>query len=142
MQKRAILVTCPKACSTYLAEELTSLGYNVTSDSSCGLDAGPSDLPETDPGVGPLADNGGPTLTRLPQPASPALDRADCSVAATITADQRGVSRPQGSACDSGSVEVELGGGSTSTTAPGGSSTPGGASRPATAQPLTPRFTG
>ena len=37
MQKRAILVTCPKACSRYLAEELTQLGYPVASEVSNGV---------------------------------------------------------------------------------------------------------
>lgn len=37
MQKRAILVTCPKACSTYLAQELSELGYPVDSEVSNGV---------------------------------------------------------------------------------------------------------
>ncbi|MDQ8203748.1 hypothetical protein [Pelagicoccus sp. SDUM812003] len=37
MQKRPILVTCPKACSGYLAQELESLGYSVHSEVSNGV---------------------------------------------------------------------------------------------------------
>jgi hypothetical protein len=122
-------------CDIDIGATITSLGYNVTSDSSCGFDSGPGDLPDTDAQVGSLADNGGPTATRLPASGSPAIDRADCSVVA-ITADQRGVSRPQGPACDSGSVEVEVGG-----DGPGSDpATPGTAA--ATPLALTPRFTG
>ena len=52
-----------------------------------------------------------PTQTELPANASPLLDRipvADCQdgVAAEVTTDQRGITRPQGTGCDVGSVEV------------------------------------
>jgi CSLREA domain-containing protein len=56
-----------------------------------------------DPKLGPLAGNGGPTLTRALQPGSPAIDAAstpDCPAT-----DQRGVLRPQGPVCDIGSYE-------------------------------------
>jgi len=58
-----------------------------------------------DPLLGPLTDNGGPTQTHALQPDSPAIDAAvECPPPAT---DQRGVSRPQGDACDIGSFELE-----------------------------------
>jgi CSLREA domain-containing protein len=56
-----------------------------------------------DPKLGPLAANGGPTLTHALLPGSPAIDAAgsaDCP-----GKDQRGVNRPQGAACDIGSYE-------------------------------------
>lgn len=37
MYKRPILVTCPKACSSYLAAELTALGFPVHSEVSNGV---------------------------------------------------------------------------------------------------------
>ena len=37
MQKRTILVTCPKACASYLSEELSELGYKVVSEVSNGV---------------------------------------------------------------------------------------------------------
>jgi len=80
---------------------ITSWGHNVVQDTSCGAVA--SDSLAADPLLGPLAANGGPTWTHLPLPGSPALDRAPTCPAT----DQRGVSRPQGSACDAGSVERE-----------------------------------
>jgi CSLREA domain-containing protein len=58
-----------------------------------------------DPKLGPLADNGGPTLTHALLLGSPAIDAA--SSADCPAKDQRGVSRPQGPACDIGSYERE-----------------------------------
>lgn len=51
-----------------------------------------------------LADNGGPTLTMLPQAASPAVDAIACTNVPAL--DQRGVARPQGAQCDIGAVEI------------------------------------
>lgn len=53
-----------------------------------------------------LADNGGPTQTLALLPASAALDSA--SSANCLAADQRGVTRPQGSACDIGAFETAV----------------------------------
>jgi hypothetical protein len=53
--------------------------------------------------IGPLADNGGPTLTHALLDGSPAIDAADD--AACPATDQRGVPRPQGAACDIGAYE-------------------------------------
>ena len=79
---------------------ITSGGYNLLSDESCNLTA-TGDQQRIDPLIAPLADNGGPTQTHLPQSGSPAIDTGDgCPLA-----DQRGVARPQGAACDIGAVE-------------------------------------
>jgi len=84
---------------------VTSLGNNLDSDGSCGL-IGPGDLAGTDPMLGPLADNGGPTPTYALLPGSPAIDRisTDWCTAAT---DQRGVARPRNhrGLCDIGAYE-------------------------------------
>ena len=58
-----------------------------------------------DPGLGPLADNGGPTETHAPMAGSPTID-AVTGTCPPPADDQRGVARPQGPACDIGSVEV------------------------------------
>jgi hypothetical protein len=81
-------------------------------DADCQLGATPPDIPPTDdqvgvdPRLGPLADNGGPTLTRRPGFTSPVVD----AVLPTLTCvgeDQRGVARPQGASCDLGAVELD-----------------------------------
>jgi predicted outer membrane repeat protein len=56
-----------------------------------------------DPLLGPLADNGGATKTHALLPGSPALDAA---TGACVSDDQRGVSRPEGAACDLGAFEL------------------------------------
>jgi uncharacterized repeat protein (TIGR01451 family) len=56
----------------------------------------------TDPGLGPLAPNGGLTPTRALTVSSPAVDAGQT----TLTIDQRGVSRPQGPADDIGAFEL------------------------------------
>jgi hypothetical protein len=91
----------------------TSNGYNWDDDASCGFGGGPGDHSNAgDPLLGALASNGGSTQTRLPQPGSGLIDAiptASCQAdgASGITADQRGVTRPQGAGCDIGAVEVE-----------------------------------
>lgn len=81
---------------------LTSLGHNLSSDATCAL-AAPGDLVDTPAQLGPLQDNGGPTPTHAPLPGSPLLDAGD--PAQCPAADQRGVARPIGVACDIGAVE-------------------------------------
>jgi hypothetical protein len=86
-----------------LQNPLTSNGYNLAGDATCGLN-NTGDLENTDPLLSPLADNGGFTLTHLPQAASPALDGgSNINCPAT---DQRGIVRPQKGVCDIGAVEV------------------------------------
>jgi hypothetical protein len=81
----------------------TSTGRNLESADTCFL--GPGDLKNTDPLLGPLADNGGPTQTRALPANSPAVDQAiGCPPPAT---DQRGMPRPAGGGCDLGAFEFE-----------------------------------
>jgi hypothetical protein len=78
-----------------------AIGDNVNSldgDGSCGATY------SGDPLLGPLADNGGQTLTHALLPDSPAVDAVECDLAT----DQRGESR-QGDACDIGAFEVQAG---------------------------------
>jgi hypothetical protein len=87
----------------------TSHGYNLDSDGSCQLTA-PTDLPGTDPRLGPLQDNGGPTLTHALLPGSPALDAIPWGVngcGTSLIGDQRWQARPEAGegACDIGAYE-------------------------------------
>jgi len=82
---------------------LTSSGHNLDSGNTCRFGS-PGDLTITDPLLGPLHDNGGPTLTHALLPGSPAIDHADHLQCPPV--DQRGVSRPQGSGCDIGAYEA------------------------------------
>jgi hypothetical protein len=78
-------------------------GNNISSDASCNLTASGSQS-NTDPLLGPLADNGGPTATMALLPGSPAIDTA--AVAFCPAIDQRGRMRPYGAGCDIGAFEA------------------------------------
>jgi hypothetical protein len=81
---------------------LTSNGYNLSSDTTCGLN-GIGDQTAVNPllGLGPLANNVGPTQTEALKAGSPAIDAVEfCPPSKT---DQRGVKR-QGP-CDVGAYE-------------------------------------
>jgi len=117
--------TCTAApdCRTPV-DAFTSLGYNVIGDSSqcSGFVAplgGPGDQvgggldPVLAAGLGNLVNNGGPTRTHALLAGSVAIDAGNpmgCTDEAdmTLTADQRGLSRPDGTACDVGSYEHQL----------------------------------
>lgn len=97
-------------CYIYNASTYTHAG-NIDTVDSCELDTSAGEMVWTDPELGPLADNGGPTMTRLPNPGSPAIDAAAGAPHCT-SPDQRGVSRPEDgdgdgvASCDIGAVEV------------------------------------
>ena len=87
---------------------LTSLGHNLEDADTCNFSR-PSDLVNANAALGPLQDNGGPTQTHALLPGSQAIDAANnavCARAPINGIDQRGVSRPQGDGCDTGSFEV------------------------------------
>ncbi len=93
------------------AATITSEGYNLEDSVTCGFTQ-TTDLVNVDPLLGPLADNGGPstgsgqaTWTHALLTGSPAIDVIPVE-ACMMSTDQRGVSRPQGPACDIGAYEV------------------------------------
>jgi hypothetical protein len=87
-----------------LAATFQTGGGNLESANTCGFGSG-TDKPITNPLLGVLANNGGPTDTMALLAGSPAIDAA-VAVNCQPT-DQRGVARPVGAGCDSGAFEVE-----------------------------------
>ena len=92
-----------------------SLGGNVESEgNTCGLDHSSDQVYVPAPLLllGPLQDNGGPTMTHAFLSGSVAIDwipEADCVDAdgLPLATDQRGEPRPGGTMCDVGAFEVQ-----------------------------------
>jgi hypothetical protein len=90
-----------------------SLGHNLDSDGTSGLVNGVNgDIVGTsaaviNPVIGPLDDNGGPTLTHALLPGSPALGTGSCvdATSAPLLIDQRTFPRPRITGCDIGAFE-------------------------------------
>ena len=94
---------------------VVSQGYSFADETSCDL-VGPGDRQAAgaNPGLGALADHGGPGPTMLPGTGSPLVDgvaAAACQSdgAAAITTDERSLPRPStiSPSCDIGAVEVQ-----------------------------------
>jgi hypothetical protein len=115
------MLSCLVAANTepnfafYGTVSFQSLGNNLDSDGTSGLVNGANgDLVGTvaspiDAKLGPLQNNGGPTLTMALLPDSPALDSGACADAngSPLLIDQRGLPRPQGPGCDIGAYEFQ-----------------------------------
>ncbi len=98
-------------CAGNPAANITSLGYNLDSGTTCGL-TGTGDLQNKNPLLDPLADYGGDIPTHRLRSGSPALNRIPLGTngcGTTIAVDERGVSRPQppGGSCDMGAFELQ-----------------------------------
>jgi hypothetical protein len=93
---------------------VTSKGYNLSTDNSCNFTSA-GDRNNTDPLLGPLQNNGGPTQTMTLLHGSPAIDGgnpAGCTDAQghLLTTDQRGMPRPDKEdkvGCDIGAYESQ-----------------------------------
>jgi hypothetical protein len=105
------------------AGTITSEGYNLSSDDGGGYLTGPGDQINTDPVLGPLQDNGGPTFTHALLPGSPAINAGDPSFTPPPLFDQRGpgFDRVVNGRIDKGSFEVQ---GPTPTVTPTPTATP------------------
>src|SRR5947208_773502 len=89
---------------------VTSLGYNLSSDDGSSYLAGPGDQINTDPVLGPLQTNGGPTSTHALLSGSPAIDAGDPAFTPPPSDDQRGAGfdRVVNGRIDIGSFEVQV----------------------------------
>ena len=89
----------PRARTTWWATAPDRVGLtNGVNNNQVGSGASP-----INPLFGPLADNGGPTVTHALLPGSPAINTANNATCAAT--DQRGVARPFGGMCDIGAFE-------------------------------------
>ena len=101
-------LTPEKSCSLSIGS-ITSSGNNIDSGSTCRLNS-VEDRSNTQPGLGPLPDNGGPTKTHALQLGSAAVDA--CDNTGRPSADQRSEPRPRNgnrdgnSVCDIGAFEA------------------------------------
>jgi hypothetical protein len=108
--KNTILANDPSGANLLNdAGTITSYGYNLCTDNGGGSLTATGDQIDTNPLLGPLANNGGPTWTCALLAGSPAIDAGSAAdiAGSTVTTDQRGVARPQGSANDIGAFERE-----------------------------------
>jgi hypothetical protein len=78
-----------------LVGSITSLGYNLSSDDGGGHLNATGDRINTDPKLGPLQDNGGPTKTHALLSGSPAIDAGDPNSTSSPDVDQRGSGFPR-----------------------------------------------
>ncbi len=108
--KNTILANSTTGINCEGSGPITSAGNNLDSGNTCGF-SGPGDLNNTDPILGPLANNGGPTKTHALPVGSPAID-AGTNTGCPST-DQRGLPRPRdgdgngSSICDMGAFEAQ-----------------------------------
>src|SRR5262249_49689158 len=88
---------------------ITSFGYNLSSDDAGAFLNATGDQNGTDPMLGPLQDNGGPTFTHELLTGSPAIDAGNPSFTPPPDYDQRGPGFPRvvGGRIDIGSFEVQ-----------------------------------
>jgi CSLREA domain-containing protein len=92
-------------CTISGGTSFNAYGSNFSTDNTC---TGFTQVSSSDLNLQPLADNGGPTQTRALGAGSVAIDAmSDCTDldGNSVTTDQRGEPRPQGSACDAGAFE-------------------------------------
>jgi hypothetical protein len=92
-----------------LSSDVRSVGYNLSNDNGSGVLTAPGDQINTNPMLGPLQDNGGPTLTHALLTGSPAINKGDPNFTPPPDFDQRGAGYPRvvNGRLDIGSFEVQ-----------------------------------
>jgi len=103
--KNSIFANSPSGGNFLNAGTANTSGVNYSTDNSF---AGFTQVTPAQLNLGPLQDNGGLTQTHALQPGSVAIDAAPTCTDVDgnpVNTDQRGVGRPQGSACDVGAFE-------------------------------------
>jgi predicted outer membrane repeat protein len=83
-----------------------NVAFSLIESGSSGITDGGGNIFNTDPQLGPLANNGGPTLTHLPLVGSPVIDAGDPAFVPPPSTDQAGNPRVAGGAIDMGAVEA------------------------------------
>jgi hypothetical protein len=88
---------------------VTSNGYNLSRDDGGGFLTATGDQTNTDPLLGPLQNNGGPTLTHALLFGSPAIDAGNPNFTPPADFDQRGIGFPRvlNGRINTGSVEMQ-----------------------------------
>jgi large repetitive protein len=95
--------SCATNDSTGIASTLTSTGANVVADATCAFSSA-NDLQSANAQLAVLSPVANQVFSvRIPALASPAVNRVPAGLCSSV--DARGVTRPQGLACDSGAVE-------------------------------------
>ena len=96
--------TSAKECATTGTQGIFTVTASLDTDGSCGSATTSASI-----NLGALQDNGGPTQTHALLSGSDAIDAgvsALCAASPVNNLDQRGIIRPQDSACDIGAFEV------------------------------------
>jgi len=106
---------------------VTSHGYNISNDDGTGVLTGPGDQINTDPLIGPLQDNGGPTATHALLTGSLAINTGDPNFTPPPEFDQRGPGYPRvfDGRIDIGAFELQQGVPTPTPTATATAPTPG-----------------
>lgn len=84
-----------------------NMNYSLLQNTSSAAVVGANNVTGVDPQLGALANNGGPTLTRLIANTSPARDVGSTTFVTVAATDQRGLTRTVGSTIDMGAVEIQ-----------------------------------
>jgi hypothetical protein len=89
-------------CAGNSGTAISDGGHDLSDDVTCPA------VSRSSPQLTSLGDYGGFTETFALQPTSPAINEVPATGASCPPTDQRGISRPQGSACDMGAFEFAL----------------------------------